>query len=749
MRPGLPVCLSLVFFLLNMYCFRTAAQQSVDDRLYGAGGDEFPASAVKPVPGDKTLLGSKYLDPKVSIEERISDLMSKMTDQEKIYIFYGGGKMSTGRFERLGIPTIGMADGPQGVRLDQGQATGFPAGIAMASTWNTSLVQKIGKAIGEECLAYNRRIILGPGVNMMRSPLGGRNYEYFGEDPLLTGKIAAAYIRGTQSVGVASCPKHWVLNDQEVRRNTINIDCDERALHEIYAQPFEIMQRDAQPWAAMTSNSMVSGEYASESKSLLEQLLFKEIGFDGVIISDWMAVHDEDKAINAGCTLIMPTVRNEAKAAEIAERMKKEILSREMIDEGVRRMLRLYYRVGAFDVPKQGAANTPAHQQLAREAATEAIVLLKNKGNILPLCANKLKKIAVIGPNADFYHTMADGSRLLDKGGSGAVRPPYEITPLAALKKALGDKIIYVPGYTFATGTQVSINDISSAVAAARKADVAILFAGINHQLDGEGRGWDSETFNDKKDLELIGPQKELIEAVLQANPKTIVVLANGSPVSLESWNEKVPAIVEAWYGNQESGNAIVDVLLGKANPSGKLPCTFAKNLQDYRVHQFDTLCWPGTGKNGQMKYKESIWIGYRWFDRAKVEPFYPFGHGLSYTSFSYDKMTVRQNPRWSRYTINVELRNTGKIAGKEVVQFYVIPPRQKGLERPEKELKAFVKVELAPGETKIAVATMDKRAFSYYDVPTRSWKVIPGTYTIAAAGSSRDIRLLTRIYVK
>lgn len=757
MKPQLDMLLSKNTFrtvVISFCCLLTNplfGQHQDGAGLFGAGGDESPAPIIKPVPGDLKLLGSIYLDPHVPIEERITDLMSKMTDEEKCFIFYGGGELATGNFKRLGIPTIGLADGPQGVRLSKGIATGFPVGIAMASTWNTSLIKQVGKAIGEECLAFNRRVIFGPGVNIMRSPLGGRNYEYMGEDPLLTGKIAAAYIKGTQSVGVASCPKHWVLNDQEVRRNTINITCDERALHEIYAKSFEIIQRDAKPWAVMTSNSMVFGMYASESKPILEQLLFKEIGFDGAVISDWAAVHNGDKAINAGCTLIMPTNRNSARAAQIIERIKTGSISREAFEDGIRRMLRLYFRVGAFDLPKQGAANTPEHQQLAREVATESIVLLKNKGNILPLNAGKLKKIAIIGPNADFYHTMADdpGAKLWDKGGSGAVRPPYEITPLAALRAALGNKIIYAPGYTFATEKQASVNDISSAVAAAREADVAIIFAGINHQLDGEGRGWDSEKANDRKDLELIGPQKELIDAVMQANANTIVVLTNGSPVSLESWNDQVPCIVEAWYGNQESGNAIKDILLGNANPSGKLPCTLAKNLEDYRVHQFDQLAWPGTGKNGQLDYKESIWVGYRWFDHAKITPLYPFGHGLSYTNFSYESMTVKQNTDKNTYSVKVKLRNAGKITGKEVVEFYVIPPQQNGLERPEKELKAFAKIELVPGETKTVVATIEQDAFSYYDVGSKSWNRVPGTYTIAAGSSSRDIRLLTPIKIR
>lgn len=737
------------FFIIIIFGIagNISAQTFVDPLLYGVGGDETHAPLIKPVPGDIKLRNAPYLNTKLPLEKRIDDLMSKMTDEEKVNVFYGSGPMATGNFPRLGIPTIAMADGPQGVRLDKGVATGFPCGIAMAATWNTSLIEDLGRAIGRECLAFNRRIIFGPGVNMMRSPLGGRNFEYFGEDPVLTGKIGAAYIRGTQAEGVASCPKHFVLNDQEINRNTINISCDARAIHEIYAKPFEIIQREARPWMIMTSNSKVFGDYASESKKMLQGLLFKKIGFDGVVISDWGAVHNEDKGINSGCTLIMPEVRKNARSREILRKMVHDTISQSVFNDGVRRMLRLYFRVGAFDMPKAGAANTPEHQKLARKVATEAIVLLKNNNNLLPLDSKTLNKIAVIGSNADYHQTMAFGDQLPAKGGSGAVRPPYEVTPLAALQKRFGNKIIYAPGYTFEEKDKPQINDISSAVTAAANADVAIVFVGLNHTLDGEGRGYDSSEANDRKDLELIGPQKELIDAVVKANPKTIVVLINGSPVSMEDWNDKVPSILEAWYGNQEAGNAISDVLFGDANPSGKLPFTIAKKLEDHRVHQFDNLCWPGTGKNGQMEYKESIWVGYRWFDHANVSPLYPFGHGLSYTTFKYSNLVISPDIK-DTYKVSVKIANVGKRAGAEVVQFYLIPPDQKGLERPAKELKAFSKLNLLPGEAKTTIVKLNKKDFSYYDTTAGAWKITPGTYTITAASSAGDIRLKLKIVI-
>lgn len=746
-----------VFIMFFMICSNIYGQNTNQAGLFGSGGDETAPPLIKPQPLDVSLQNSDYLNPKLTIEQRIDNLMHIMTLEEKIALYYGAGPIATGNIERLGIPVIGMADGPQGVRLEKGTATGFPIGIAMAATWNTNLIQDVGKAIGEECLAFNRRVIFGPGVNMMRSPLGGRNYEYFGEDPLLTGKIAAAYIRGTQSVGVAACPKHWILNDQEVRRNTIDISADQQAFREIYVKPFEIMQEESTPWAIMTSNSKVYGAYASENEKILNDLLFNTIGYDGAVISDWMAVHDEASAINAGCTLIMPTLRDQEKINSIKNKLEKGEISKTSFETGVRKMLKLFMRVGAFDVPKEGIANNKAHQDLALQTATESIVLLKNDNQILPLDNNKVQSIAIIGPNADFHHTMSinstDPDELWHKGGSGAVRPPYEITPLTAFLKNFKGQVTYAPGYTFEeTITKQTYGSlaIEEAVEAAKKADVAIVFAGINHELDGEGRGYDSSLINDRKNMDLIGPQIELITRVVEANPKTIVVLINGSPVSLLPWHDKVPAIIEAWYGNQEAGTAIKNIIMGEANPSGKLPFTWGKRIEDYSVHQFDTLTWPGTGEHGKMEYKEGIQIGYRGFDAKKIKPLYSFGHGLSYTKFSFKKLNItRVDHENKKYEITLKLKNTGKVVGKEVVQVYILPPNQKEINRPLKELKGFVKVDLLPSQSQDITITLDKDAFSYFDTASNQWTLQKGVFQIAVGSSSSDIRITKQISIK
>jgi len=697
-------------------------------------------------PTDKSLLGAKYLDAAAPVEDRIADLMQRLTLEEKVSLLFGCNDLGFGDLPRIGLPPVNFTDSPQGVRSETSKTTAFPAELGMAASWDQDLMEQVGAVIGQECLAVNRPVFLGPGLNVMRSPLGARNFEYMGEDPYLAGYMASKYVEGVQSQGVAACPKHWILNDQEACRNSIDAQCDERTLHEIYGKPFQMTIEQGHTWAVMPANNRANGAWSGESKDLLQGLLYGEYGFDGATISDWCAIHDNDKAINAGCGVQMPFHYDVARNRDIIEKIKRGVVSQEAVDFNVRQDLRLLFRVGAFGSPRPGSVNTPEHQRVARKMATESIVLLKNQNNLLPLDQSRLKHIAVIGPNADAHHTMADGSALAVQGGSGASNPPYEITPLMALRQRFGDKVIYAPGFVFDQAEPIDTN-FSAAVAAAKNADVVLLFAGLNFTLEGEGQGWSSSKRADRKDMELIGPQAALIQAVVKANPKTVVILNNGAPVDLEPWNDSIPALVEAWYGGMEAGNAVCDVLFGDANPSGKLPCTFAAKLTDWRTHQFDNECWPGTGESGRIVYKEGIWVGYRWFDHSNTRPLYPFGFGLSYTTFEYKnfKATTKAD---GTIAASVDILNSGKRAGAEVVELYMAPPPHEAVSRPVQELRRFNRVDLAPGETKTTVFTLTRDDLAYYDLDLKAWNVVPGKYELRASSSSRDTRARTTVDV-
>jgi len=710
-----------------------------------SGGDRTSPSVVLPgVPADTNLLGSEYLNPKTPLEDRVTDLFLRLSPDEKAALVHGCSGMGYGDISRIGLPDVLMTDGPQGVRLDTGKASAFPCGLAMAATWDQKLIENAGAVIGDECQALNRRILLAPGVNIMRSPLGGRNFEYMGEDPYLSGESAAAFIRGVQSQGVAACVKHWNMNEQEHWRTTIDVECDERALHEIYCPAFEAAVREGGAWAVMPAYNRFRGDYCSASKHLNIDMLEHEFGFDGALISDWGAWHDDKLAIEGGCTIEMPSERDGERDFQIATRIAKGEISQAAFDDAVRRNLRLLFRVGAFDAWQGGSINNTAHQDISRQAETESIVLLKNEKGLLPLDINKLKRIAVIGPNADQYQTMADGSTLAVRGGSGATRPPYEITPLAALKARFGDKIVYAPGMAFEKKL-ISVDPVAEAIAAAKSADAVIFFAGTDHEYDREFLGWGDTKGADKPDLQLIGPQADLIQKVVAINPNTIVVLVNGAPVSVEQWNKQVPAILEAWYGGMESGNAIADVLFGEANPSGKLPCTFGKKLDDWFCHKLGPESFPGTGNNGVVRYLDSIWVGYRHFDKDNIKPSFPFGFGLSYTTFSYGKPVLSAKTMSSDQTLTVSIpvTNTGKRAGAEVVELYIHEDKPV-LPRPPQELKGFARLFLQPGETKTASFSIRQRDLSFWDEKSQNWKATAGGFEARIGASSRDIRAIT-----
>lgn len=695
-------------------------------------------------PTDKSLLDAPYRNSKLSLEERVNDLMQRLTPEEKAELLHGASSFSYGKMPRIGLAECAFTDGPQGVRMgnnDKAQATAFPSGIAQAATWNPSLLEELGTAIAEECKAVNSRIILGPGVNIMRTPLGARTFEYYGEDPYLSGKMAAGYVKGVQARGVAACVKHWLFNDQEWARDLVDVDAGERALREIYARPYEIIVKEASPWTIMPAYNLLRGQYCAHNR-YLNDILFKDFNWDGALISDWGAWHSSEKALPGGCTLEMPSRKNPEKDKKLVQDVKDGKISQQDVDAAIQRNLRFLFRVGAFDRVEKGSLGTQEHADLGRKLAEEGIVLLKNDKGILPLDPASLKKVAVIGPNADQYHTLADKADHGLRGGSGAHGGKYEITPLKAMVDRLGqERVLYAPGFRFEEPRVNSVPDMPQMdpVEAAKQADIVLFFGGTDHSYDKENFTWnDANKAADKPDINLKGAQAELIRKVIAANPKTIVVLTNGAPVQMEEWQADVPAIVESWYGGQEAGNAVSRVLFGEVNPSGKLPVTFGKKLTDWLSHSTGDRSYPGVltpdGKNRKEFYADYIWVGYRHFDKAKIEPRFPFGHGLSYTTFQIEKAQAASPTEFA-----VKVSNTGKREGAEVVQFYLSKPDGR-IPMPEKELVHFKKVNLKPGASEVVSFNLTDDAKRYWEEKEGKWKVEPGQYKISIGNSSRNL---------
>jgi beta-glucosidase len=663
----------------------------------------------------------------VDLEKRINALLHRMTLEEKVSLLAGFDNWHTQAIKRLNIPATKVTDGPHGARTaDESNpsrtlpATCFPTAVAMAATWNPDLIQNVGVAIGEEARARGCAILLGPCVNIHRSPLGGRNFESYSEDPYLSSRMTVAIIKGIQSRGVSACVKHFALNNSEYERMTISSEVGERAMREIYFPSFEKAVKEAGTWSVMCSYNKVNGTYASENYRLLTEILKDEWGFKGLVMSDWFATHSTVPVANAGLDLEMP-----GPARYLGKALLKAVKSGEvdikMINDKVRRILRVMINTGALDGKitfTDKIKDFPTHRKLAREVAEEAIVLLKNENHILPLIKS-VRSIAVIGPNA--------AAASIQGGGSAHVSPYYKVAPLEALKVICGDKvkIIYEPGCDISPSADL----LERAVTVAARTDVAIVFAGLTDKHESEGF--------DRKDMDLPEKQKELIGKVAAANPNTIVVLNNGSPLAMEPWIAQVPAVVEAFFPGQEYGNAIAAVLFGDVNPSGKLPDTFPRRYKDNPAF----ANYPG--KNGKVLYEEGIFVGYRHYDAKNIEPLFPFGHGLSYTSFEYSglKVSPAEIKAGDKIKVSIDVKNTGKVAGKEVVQLYVSDVAS-SVPRPPKELKAFQKISLLPGETKTVRFTLDKEALSFYDTDLKDWVAEPGKFEIQVGSSSRDIRV-------
>ena len=678
-----------------------------------------------------------YLDPQKPVESRVEDLMSRLTLEEKISLLHADSKFTTAAIPRLGIPRRWLDDGPHGVREDIGPdtwapagrtddfATAMPAGICLAATWNPELGFAEGEAIGQEARWRGKDIMLGPGVNILRTPLCGRNFEYLGEDPFLSGAMCVGYIRGEQSQDIASCVKHFALNNQEFQRGSINVEVDERALREIYLPAFKAAVEQGGVWSVMGAYNQLRGQHCCHNDYLLNQILKQEWGFQGLVMSDWDGTHDTKQAACNGLDLEMGTEKN-YKDFFLAQPYLAGLNSGEFslagLDEKVRRNLRVMIATHVLDGErKKGSLNTVAHQTVARQVAEEGIVLLKNKNHALPLMDKQLKTIAVIGENAIRLHTHG--------GDSSGIKAFYEINPLAGIVKRAGEKVnvIYSEGYRKEGGADL----VARAVAAAKSADAVIYIGGLNHD-----KGFDCEGA-DRKDMKLPYGQDELIQKIAAANPKTIVVL-EGTMVEMGAWLDKVSAVLQAWYPGMEGGNALAKVLFGDVNPSGKLPATFPKKLNDSPAHELNN--YPGT--NGTVTYAEGLLVGYRWFDTKHIEPQFPFGFGLSYTTFKYSNLKLIPDAGTNGIvTAQFELENTGKVPGAEVAELY-LHETNPALPRPEKELKGFKKVFLQPGEKRTVSILLNHAAFEYYDAAKKSWLTKDDDFEVLIGSSSRDLRL-------
>ena len=703
-----------------------------------------------------------YLDESKPLEQRVEDALSRMTLKEKVAMCHAQSKFSSPGVPRLGIPENWMTDGPHGIRAevfwdewDQAGWTNdsciaFPALTCLAASWNTDMAALYGKVIGEEARYRNKNVLLGPGVNIYRTPLNGRNFEYMGEDPFLTSRMVVPYIQGVQSNGVAACVKHFALNNQETDRHTVNVNVDDRALYEIYLPAFKAAVQEGKAWAIMGAYNKYKGQWACHNQYLLNDILREEWKFDGVVVSDWGGVNDTRQAIYNGLDMEFGSwtdgltmgasnaYDNYYLANPFLKLLQSGEVKEEEVDKKVRNILRLAFRTTMNSKRPWGSFGTDEHAVAGRKIAQEGIVLLKNTNNTLPLNLSKVKKIAVIGENAVKVMTVG--------GGSSSLKARYEISPLEGIKRRLGDKaeVVYARGYAgeaskaqdgLGTGQDLSEKRsaaelIKEACEIAKTADFVIYIGGLNKndRQDSEG--------NDRVSLGLPYGQDELISALAKVNKNLSVVMISGNAVAMP-WVKEVPSIVQAWYLGTEAGNALASVLVGDVNPSGKLPFTFPVKLDDNGAHRLGE--YPG---NGEVTYKESIFVGYRWTDKENIKPLFSFGHGLSYTSFQYGKLTADKKEMRPDGTITftVSVKNVGKRDGKEVVQLY-ISDLKSSVPRPVKELKAFEKLSLKPGEEKTVSFVIDKKALSFFDAGKHDWLAESGDFEALVGASSSDIR--------
>lgn len=813
------------------------------------------------------LLSSFVSAAELQIEGEVEALLKRMTLEEKITLI-AGKDMDTNHIGRLGIPSLKMCDGPVGVRWEK--STSFPSSIGIAASWDTDLVSKIAGALAKEVRAKGRHMLLAPCININRVPMGGRNFESFGEDPYLTSRLAVSYVKGLQQQNVIATPKHYACNNQEWERDSIDVKVDERALREIYLPAFEAAVKEGGAWSIMAAYNKVNGFHCTENKHLLNDILKKEWGFKGFVVSDWGATHSTVNAANFGLDLEMP--QGDYFNKDLLKVAKDGNVKESIIDDKVRRILRVMFLAGLFASKSnsdRGALDSPEHREIALQSAKEGIVLLKNESEILPININQIRSIAVIGPNAAVNRHGG--------GGSSTITPFYSISPLDALGNRVGKKVVinyslgckldfevspidssalfakyngakvnglygeyfnnkdlrgepllkrideqinfdwgggsptkeinkdgfsvrwtgklvppsggecelnimsddgvrfYLDGkllidswrdqaseiknvtVTLEAGHEYDLRIeyyenwgkaviklgwckpgelLNNAVNAAKKSDMVVIFAGLSNKFESEGF--------DRNDLNLPASQNELIEKISEVNKNTIVVLNTGAPVLMDKWIDKVPAVIQAWYPGQEGGNAIADVLLGNFNPSGKSPITYPLSWEDCPAYP----TYPG--REGKTYYSEGIFVGYRYFDKKDIKALFPFGHGLSYTTFQYSNIEVTPCILLDSEVVNVsfDLKNTGEREGAEVAQLY-LRDVESSVERPVKELKGFQRVNLKPGEIKKINFKLDKRAMSFYDIRKKDWVAEPGEYEVFVGSSSQDIRLKGRFVLE
>ncbi len=703
-----------------------------------------------------------YLDENAPLETRIEDALSRMTLEEKVAVLHAQSKFSSAGVPRLGIPEVWCTDGPHGIRpevlwdeWDQAgwtndSCTAFPALTCLAATWNPEMSALYGRSIGEEARYREKDVLLGPGVNIYRLPLNGRNFEYMGEDPYLSSRMVVPYVQGVQTNGVAACVKHFALNNQEVNRTRVNVVVDDRALHEIYLPAFRAAVKEGGAWAIMGAYNRYKGEHCCHNSYLLNDILKKEWGFDGVVISDWGGVHDTKQAIENGLDMEFGSWTNGLSwgasnaydnyylARPYLELLRRGEASEATLDDKVRRVLRLIFRTAMNTHKPFGSLNSPEHLAAARRIAGEGMVLLKNDGSVLPFDPGTMKRLLVVGENAVKMMTVG--------GGSSSLKVRHECTPLEGLRKAAGDgvEVLYERGYVGDVSTDYNGVDsgqdltetrtagelLADAVAAAREADAVLFVGGLNKSGHQDCEGADRLSYG------LPYGQDTVIEALAAANPRLAVVLVSGNAVAMP-WIDRVPAVLEAWFSGSEAGNALADVVFGAVNPSGKLPFSFPVRLEDNGAIALGE--YPG---GDSVTYREGLFVGYRWLESKGIVPLFAFGHGLSYTTFSISDVRSDRTSLGSdgRIRVSADVTNTGDRAGAEVVQLY-IGDEESSLPRPVKELKGFQKVSLAPGETRTVTFDITPEQLQYYDDRQGAWGAEAGRFTAFVGAASDDIR--------
>ncbi|MCQ2183883.1 MAG: glycoside hydrolase family 3 C-terminal domain-containing protein [Bacteroidales bacterium] len=707
------------------------------------------------------------------IEKRVDELLSQMTLEEKIGIIHAQSKFSSRGVPRLGIPDLWTDDGPHGVRPEtlwdawssalqsNDSCTVYPSLTCLAATWDRDLAELYGSSVGAEARYRKKAVLLGPGVNIMRTPLCGRNFEYMGEDPYLSGEIAAPYVRGVQSNGVAACVKHYCLNNQEFKRHNVNVNVDDRTLYEIYLPAFEKAVKEGGAWSIMGSYNLYNEQHCCHNEITINKILKGEWGFDGALISDWGGVHNTDEAIHNGVDLEFGTGTNGVDintknnydkyylALPYYNKIKSGEVGEDELNEKCRRVLRLMLRTSMDGKYYFGSMNSPEHSADARKIADGGIVLLKNEGGVLPICSESTGKIVVLGENA--IKPMAVG------GSSSSLKARYEISFLDGIKAAFPNaEVVYerayqgeptIEGYNYShydiTDPRTPEQLLSDAIEAVKDADHVIFIGGLNKavKMDCEGA--------DRLQYGLPYGQDEIIDTLATLRKDLIFINVSGSPVAMP-WIGKVPAVLQAWYLGSETGNAMADVLTGSVNPSGKLPFTFPVRYEDCPIKT--EAQYPGIAPENpkgiwEEVYSEGVFVGYRWYEANEIKPLFAFGHGLSYTSFEYGKISLSSKKMHKSITVSVPVTNTGKTAGAEVVQLYV-SDRESSVVRPVKELKGFGKVYLEPGEKKVVKMTITPRDLSFFDSASHSWVAEKGEFEILVGAASDDIRCREVIYL-